>query len=250
MAQKKTRRDGTRTYEIPKPDGKGMEVYPSVTTILRVVDKPGIAYWAAREVARHAVDNLEVLAPMAASDPDGAVDWLKGAPWRQRDTKADTGTSVHAVIERFLRGETIPPEEQTPYFKAAVRFITDYQLEPVMNEAVVYSHRDKYAGTLDAIFRYKNDHFVCDWKTRQGKKASETSAYETELMQIAAYAWAEGILHSTGATEKMPLVGGASVVMLCEDGDYVVGRANLNEDYEAFMDARRLFEWKQGLEER
>src|ERR1035437_5876964 len=59
----------------------GGSLYPSVTTILGIKDKPALVGWAKRETAACAVRNLDVLERMVRSGgPQAAVDWLKRIP--------------------------------------------------------------------------------------------------------------------------------------------------------------------------
>ncbi|HEY1167723.1 MAG TPA: hypothetical protein VGE81_01900, partial [Candidatus Limnocylindrales bacterium] len=59
----------------------GGPLYPSVTTILGVKDKPALVGWAKRETAACAVRNLDVLERMVASGGAGAaIEWLKRIP--------------------------------------------------------------------------------------------------------------------------------------------------------------------------
>ena len=87
------------------------EAYWSVTTIIGGgLPKPVLINWAKKFTAEYAVDNLEKLNALCAPDSDGtidragAVDWLKGAAFRDRDKKADIGTAVHAAAEAHVLG--------------------------------------------------------------------------------------------------------------------------------------------------
>ena len=235
-----------RTYTIPGPDGTDTLEVPSVTTILGILSKP-LHYWSANEVARFAIKNNDRICNLlAVNETDAAYDLLRKSPWESRDTKASKGTAVHDVIERFLLGEEIPTDDQTPYFRAARDFLTDNSLEIEMAEATVYNLTHGYAGTLDAMTVFKDWRDVVDWKTRQGKRVKGTRVYDSELLQIAAYAHAEGILLPDGTTLPMPDISGGAVVMLCEDG-FKVGRADLDRDFKGFLAAKELYDWRKTI---
>jgi hypothetical protein len=154
------------------------------------------------------------------------------------------------VIERYLLGGEVSAEEQSPYFRAARDFISDWGLGLEAAEATVYNVTYGYAGTMDALMSTDTGRIgVVDWKTRQGKRVSQTKVYETELLQAAAYARAEWILLPNGESVAMPAVDGGSVVALCEDG-FKVGRAELPGDFEAFLAAKYLYDWREGWKER
>jgi hypothetical protein len=72
--------DGTRVWTA----------LPSVTTILRVVDRSGpLVGWAKREAAACAVRNLDMLVRMRDTGGESAAtDWLKRIPDHERDNSA------------------------------------------------------------------------------------------------------------------------------------------------------------------
>src|SRR5664280_2828664 len=87
----------------------GANVYaplPSVTTVIRVLDKSGpLVGWAKRETAACAVRNLDMLVRMRETGGDAAAtDWLKKIPDYQRAGAADTGSRVHRLAEQIARG--------------------------------------------------------------------------------------------------------------------------------------------------
>src|SRR5665647_1031050 len=100
----------------------GGPLYPSVTTILQIKDKPALVGWAKRETAACAVRNLDVLERMVRSGgPQAAVDWLKRIPDYARDASADLGSAVHAAAEAISRGEAVPVADEVQPFVAAYR---------------------------------------------------------------------------------------------------------------------------------
>ncbi len=116
------------------------EWVPGVTTILGVLAKPGLTKWAASSVAEFVADNPETVdnlrdmgrAPMVAS--------LKEVPWQKRDDAAARGTTFHDFAERIARGEEVDvPDAQVPLVESALAFMEDYDIEPVLIEAVVGS---------------------------------------------------------------------------------------------------------------
>ena len=116
-----------RVYEDPRTG----ETAWSVTTIIDAgVPKRALIYWAANEVAEAAVANHRIVSAMVdavrilrsddkrlkgvVSDPDaveGAIDWLKKAPWRKKERKANIGSAVHTWIEAHTLGRPIDPEQ-------------------------------------------------------------------------------------------------------------------------------------------
>ncbi len=254
-----TKRDGSRTYSVPDADGNLIDL-PSVTTILRIVNKPALIYWAANSVANYALDHLDEVnslmgnqvgmledSPGPAPDRDGAYRLLKGSPWSHRDRAANVGTIVHDTIAKLTLDEFVDvPVAAKPYVDAWGEFIKDYGREFEAAEMTVFSLTHGYAGTLDALFRFGKLLGTLDYKTRQGKKKAAVSAYETELLQVAAYSKAEWILLPDGSSERMPKIDGGSILMLCDDG-YAVSKIDMESDFEGFLAARALFAWNEAL---
>jgi hypothetical protein len=236
---------GGRTYKIPTD--QGIVEVPSVTTILNVVAKPAIAGWAAKAVAQYAVANHDILTSMLErGQQEDAIKLLKGSPWTTRDTAADVGTRVHKLIESHIFGGTPEPDEQeAPYWQSYLAFRQAYpNLEFLSSELTVYDLALGYAGTMDAIVMMNGQRGILDWKTRQGHTTNDTFMYETEGLQLAAYAYASRFLLDDGSTGHLEPVEGATVVMLCTDG-FKLGPADLEADWQGFQSTLDLYRWKQ-----
>jgi hypothetical protein len=164
---------------------------PGVTTILGVLDKPAIPKWAAGQVAEYVADNpagVEVLRGMGRVP---MVQALKNLPWQKRDDAGTRGNVLHDYAEQLLNGEEVDiDDEHVPVMEAALAFMEDWHIEPLLVEAPVASREHHWAGTLDLIARYTHPvsghQGVCiaDWKS--GK-----ALYAEYALQMAAYAHAE-----------------------------------------------------------
>src|SRR5512132_3023083 len=96
--------DRARFYTI-----KGRQ-YPSVTTVLDIINKPALGLWYAKEERRYfEAAMLEILSRPGARDPEyvlgavaEAVTGVKAAD-RAKQQAATIGTAVHAGIEWYLR---------------------------------------------------------------------------------------------------------------------------------------------------
>jgi hypothetical protein len=191
---------GLKFYEAShryKLDG---EWVPGVTTILGVLDKPAIPKWAATQVAEYVADNPAGVEELRAMGRGPMVQALKGLPWAKRDTAAVRGTDVHNFAEKIVNGETVEvPEYLAGYVEAALAFMDDYAIEPVLVEAVVGSRENRYAGKLDLVAdSNRHPRAIYDYKT------TASGIYGTTAWQNAAYAFAE--FCGEGGLE-MPLAG-------------------------------------------
>jgi hypothetical protein len=178
---------GLKFYEAShryKLDG---EWVPGVTTILGVLDKPAIPKWAATQVAEYVADNPAGVEELRAMGRGPMVQALKGLPWAKRDTAAVRGTDVHNFAEKIVNGETVEvPEHLAGYVEAALAFMDDYAIEPVLVEAVVGSREHRYAGKLDLVAdSSRHPRAIYDYKT------TASGIYGTTAWQNAAYAFAE-----------------------------------------------------------
>lgn len=185
---------------------------PGVTTILgKGIAKPFLIDWAAREVARFAADNLDVLG--ALDDADARYDLLKTAHNRHRDKAATRGTDVHALAERILHGEEAEiPEHLAGYVDGYVRFLDTWQPTPVITERACASRANWFAGTPDAVVTLPSgERLLMDWKT--GK-----NVYGEVALQLAAYRNAEFYLDADGNEQPMPEVDGLAVVHVTPTG--------------------------------
>jgi hypothetical protein len=163
------------------------EWVPGVTTILGVLDKPAIPKWAATQVAEYVADNPAGVEELRAMGRGPMVQALKGLPWAKRDTAAVRGTDVHNFAEKIVNGETVEvPEHLAGYVEAALAFMDDYGIEPVLVEAVVGSREHRYAGKLDLVAdSSRHPRAIYDYKT------TASGIYGTTAWQNAAYAYAE-----------------------------------------------------------
>lgn len=138
------------------------ERYPSVTTLLGVIDKSGpLMAWAVRETK-------------------------EGRDYREtRDTAATRGTSVHDALEVLATDGTPPslsdfPEEDRGYVQGLCSWWLEAKPEPLMVEQVVASRLNRFAGRFDLLANIGGESWLVDLKT-------SGSVYPEMHFQIAAY---------------------------------------------------------------
>ena len=216
---------------------------PSVTGVLGIVDKSGaLVGWAKRETAACAVRNLDMLAKMRETGGDAAaVNWLKAIPDYQRDTAADIGTRVHALAESTAKGIPVTPtDEERPFLAAFQRFLEEWKPRYLATEEMVASLTHGYAGTLDAIVEMAGDIYMIDVKTGTG-------VYKETALQLSAYANAE-FIGKPGDTTRyaVPKITAHAVLHLRPEGYEVIPFDVGSRTFEAFLQARALYEWREG----
>ena len=243
--QATTARSGQRYYTWRN------ERYWSVTTIISGgVPKPALINWAKKFTAEYACDNIKKLNGLLEPDDqglvdrDGAIEWLKGAAYRDRDRKADIGTYVHAATEAYVLGKPFPewPLPLRPRLLAFERFLAAYEPIWEATEASVYNRSEHYAGTLDGIATigrgpHKGRKLIGD--TKSGK-----AIYPEVSLQLSAYRHAEFIGLPDGDEAAMPATDGAFALHLPESGDYEVFNVQADEEtFRMFLYCREVFRW-------
>lgn len=181
-----TTRGGKPSHHY-KIDGKKAD---GVTTLInKGLPKPALMNWGIRSVAEFAVEHLDRLVDMRGEgiDDQNIVAMLKQSPYTNRDNAARRGTEVHDLAEKLVHGiEVEVPDEIRGYVEACVRFLDDWQVKPVLVEAVVASRRWNYCGTLDLVADLPDGRRVlADYKTSKSGIFGETA------LQLAAYRYAE-----------------------------------------------------------
>jgi hypothetical protein len=215
---------------------------PSVTTIMGVLDKSGpLIGWAKRITAEAAVDNRDQLATwMELGGRAGAISLLTKAASVKRDKAADVGTRVHALAESVARGVPVElTEEERPFLTAYQLFLKEWEPRYLATEEMVVSLTHGYGGTFDAIVEMAGDVWMLDTKTSKG-------CYPETSLQLAAYTFADFIGRpADGKRYSIPPITAYGVLHLRPEGYEVVPYAVDQETFNAFLYARRLYEWRE-----
>lgn len=158
-----------RWYEDPETG----ERVPSVTTICAQLPKPGIPGWVAKFTAEYAV-----------AHPGASLEEIQGATNTYMKEAQVRGTRVHAAL---VSGKWA--RDLAPWKASARRVFEQHQIEPIEQERVVYSRRERYAGTLDAIAYVGGELALVDYKTAPSGVWPETR------IQLAGYRFADDVAH-------------------------------------------------------
>jgi hypothetical protein len=182
----------------------------SVTTIIGVLDKPALLYWAAEQTALAALHQSRTWQAMLA-DEDGTCDhldatrceplrWLRDARLRKppgRRSATELGEAVHAAIEAYVLTGRRPEvdEEVRPFFEQFDRWAQQFGPAYEAAELTVYHPALGYAGTLDAIAVIDGVRYIVDYKTSRTSldaRGQRTKPYPEQVaLQLAAYRHAQ-----------------------------------------------------------
>ncbi len=191
-------------------DANGRPVTGVTTILSKGWPKPQLPGWSARVVAETAVNQWDELAEQPISV---RLKTLKDAPWADRDAAARRGTEVHSLAEQLVAGQRVTvPDELAGHVDAYVKFLNEWDPQPILVEAVIANYTIGYAGTLDLIAELANETWLLDVKTTRSGVYGET-AY-----QLAAYRYAERYVDALGNEQPMIPVDRCGVIWVRSDG--------------------------------
>lgn len=205
------KRGSARFYVHPETRAK----VPGVTSVVGMLPKEFLKFWAAKLVAETAVDNAgTVVQMMLTGGRDGAVDWLKRAPLRNTDKAADMGTEAHDIFEKMARQEKVGRlhPDLKPFAAHFGEFLEKAQPEFLHVEETVWSDTHGYAGSFDAIARIGDEVVIIDNKT------TRSGVYPEVALQLSAYRYADYIITEDGSTTDLPPISGGAVLHVRPEG--------------------------------
>jgi len=247
------RADGTPVHKLPTADGRGersttirdakrLGLYPSVTSILSILAKPGLEKWK--------LDQVALACLRIPKTPEESEDYwcgrVRNAAFDQVEAAASLGTMIHGALELAMNGEAYSADMR-PYVEPVMRWKESTGIEIVERELKVVNHDHGFAGTADVLFRYgQNGIGILDYKTRKTKPGEKVEAYDNQAMQLAAYAatyWGE---------ENVSRVLAANVfISTTEPGRVeVVKHESLVRDWLAFVMVAALWRYQKGYDPR
>lgn len=213
-------RGGARLYVDP---ADATRKNPGVTSVLNMLPKPFLKFWAAKVAAEYAVDNLGSVVGLALNDRQAAIDAIKGAPNRFTGKAADVGTEAHDYFETLAKGEAIRgrihPDLQ-PFVDHFQEFLALCKPEFLFMEETVWSDTLGTAGSFDAMAILTGDgagplkgkRLVMDWKT------TRSGVHEEVALQLSAYRNADYLVRPDGSRVPMPDLDGAAVLHVRPEG--------------------------------
>jgi hypothetical protein len=243
-------RGGSRFYVHPSTRGK----VPGVTSVVGMLPKEFLKFWAAKVVAECAVENLQSVVGLAMNDPKGAVDYLKRAPMRNTGEAADTGTQVHDLIEKMARGQKVGRvhPDLAGFVAGFQEWLDLYEPEFLFLEETVWSEAHEYAGSFDWIARMGDTpttrRLEMVGETILGDNKTTRSGVHAEVaLQLSAYKRADYILRQDGSKLELPAIDGAAVLWLRpEEWSFVPVNVG-DEVFDVFLSLLPVLHWEREL---
>lgn len=230
----KKRKDETRPTTLR--DAKAKNLYPSTTSILSIINKPGLELWKLEQCLLSAL----TLPRLHEETTDGFAKRVAEDMKVQVRQAADKGTKIHRAIENWLNNKFVYlPIELEPVFDPVLKWLQDEVQEIIMAEQVLVHQGEQYAGTVDLIAILKSyGPCIVDFKTKSGVAAF----YQEWNLQLSSYRAA--YLYSFPKTTPVGLL---SVVVASEEPKPVEvhqwPEEGAQEALEAFNAAHTLFRW-------
>jgi hypothetical protein len=232
--------DKTHKYVAVEEDGQVIKP-ESITTILSVVNKPALVQWAVNCAISHLRSRLYDGGEFSPEDLDTYLDEAKYAHRYVKEEAASIGTQAHNWLEGYWKakmdglGDTIPPLperlEVRNCCEAAIKWIEENDIIPLIIEKPLYSRVHRVAGRMDKLAMVNGRLAVVDWK-------SSTGLWPEYMLQTAAYA--------AMYMEEFPetKIEDRWLIKLGKyDGEFqglLLKKADLEQDWQAFIAALAL----------
>jgi len=231
-------------------DSKGIytwkdERFPSVTTIIKQLDKPALPRWASRSVAEYVAAYCERVTEEKLLWPEikahlSNVDKIKNVPWDYAEQRRDLGSNLHDLAERYVGGSVIDPRvfgsDIRPYVESFLKFQEEFGPEYLAMECGVFNRTHNYAGTLDCIVslpKFGPVLWVGDYKVSK-------DTWPEHRLQLAALAHAEFIGLADGTEIEMPKVERGFNLLIGDAGYRLMEWPIGDHEFDAFLHLRGL----------
>lgn len=224
-------------YEVPKKDGSGMRKatladarknnwLPSVTTILRVLEKPALTQWKIEQAA------LAVLtSPRKEGEGIDAFVYRVLHEDKEQDQESqiarDKGTEIHKAFEDYFSGQAQLIEPGLlEWIQPAINAILAFG-ERASSEMILVG--DGYAGKTDLVQDCEACWRMWDIKSTKNLPDPIKGAYPEHKLQLAGYgrAYVDRLIAAKANTK--PLLVGNIYVSSVTPGQFVICE---HEDWE------------------
>lgn len=238
---------GNRFYLVPGSS----EPYPSVTSVLSVLNKSQLNAWAVRQAAGALLERLQgepTLLERTRSDSTAAAEVVSAACSSAStiaDEAASVGTQAHQAIDDaiLVDAQARAALRQRVHDRTVLNVLDGFELFERQSaialrhsEVVVWSHRHKFAGTIDAIGALPSGELVAlDWKTSNALR-------DVYALQLAAYTLAWNEMNGDAVA---PIRNGI-VVRFDKKRAHFEARqvAGMGESQATFLSALNLWRWR------
>ena len=273
-----------RVRQLLQPDADAFDwvEVPSMSTVTKILDKPGLVSWAEKSGASLVQELLrnEWVSPddvtkfLADDPPDPRKPWWGGRhlleigttkklrTFNRKDDASDRGNSVHKALEAWamsgvLSDPDVYPEAERGYVLGLNRFLNESAIEPLKSEVIVASVMHRVAGRYDLLGKIPNPvelvyHLTPKNEKRKVFPASGESGDILDLKTSAGVyedhhlqvAGYKGVMIESGYDEP----GRGYILRVTHDGRYEL--VDLAAEWLDFWWLRGLYDALRGVKER
>lgn len=179
--------NGDQAYDKTLRDARKEILYPSVTTILRVLGKPELDAWKQRE--------LLSVAASTTRQPDQTDDayarTVADLYAEKQGVSVKRGSAIHEELEALVSGTRHVPASKGATFAHGV--LEEHNMaQPIAEESFATCLNGKgYGGRIDLQCRLDGSQAIVDYKTQTikmtAKGVPKPTIYDEMGMQLAAY---------------------------------------------------------------
>jgi len=148
-------------------DARTLGLYPSTTTILQQIARPGLQVWLNQQILLSALT-----LPRLATESEPA--WLERVMFDSREAgrkAAERGNLAHAIIQTYFEDEVYIPEYPKYVYEVEQTLDNEFGIHKWVSEQS-FAHELRYGGKVD-LYAPKDDSMgfpgaVIDIKTKEG----------------------------------------------------------------------------------
>ena len=209
-------------------DAKKLGLLPSVTSIIRVLDKPAINIYRQKQLLKAALS----ISRIEEESDDDYLSRVVDEADKEKNVASSEGEEIHGFIADHLLGKEYPghTENVDRAMASFKRWAEEVDLDPQMVEFPFADTDLGFGGRMDCIAEVNGERYLIDWKTQATKPGKPINFYEDTGLQLAAYA------KSFVVEKTMSLV-----VSRNEDFRYEAKTWSKGWEWDAFLNCRDIY---------
>ena len=176
-----TIRKGVVVRDTTLRDARALNLVPSVSEVLSIIAKPGLERWKEEQVLMAS----QTLPKVDGEDEATYLARIRSDSRRQAQEAANEGTRIHASVEKWFTGGSVPAEHWL-HVEATRDALA--QLFPNVQDWVSeksFAHPLGFGGCCD--MHSPSTGIVVDFKTTDKKSGSDKRLHYDQNYQLAAY---------------------------------------------------------------
>ena len=226
----------SRVTDAKKALKGGERWYPSVTSVMNILDKPALNNWKVDQALLSVHTLINSNTELRSDDFEGFKRHIRAVTEERANEAPKAGTAIHDVLEKFWSDGTLPKDEIEQKICCNVRAVllehTGLAPEKWNCEDYFIEKTFGYAGQADLV----NSGWVIDYKSKQeaAKFKVGKMAFSDHSRQLGAY----------GAALCQPDFRAANIFICLENGEvdfHEHDAKSLHNGYFDFLDCLEIY---------